>query len=798
MKYGKVIISHYPFKNSDIGKKWSTRGRWPCKWISGAGNANPPFGIAYSRNIKLIEAKKFRIHVSADERYELFIDGELIGRGPECGAPDNWFYETYELELPSGKHNFTALVWSFGEMAPYAQMSIQHGFLLAAENKMHNQLSTGVACWKTQIIKGIKFRPYPYRAIGPKFSIDGLLFPWGIEKGLMSTSRKARKWDYGTELLYVNEFKQKHLLRPAVLPEPFKQKISSGKIRYVSKKLSGKISLDESLNEELTLWSDLLCKKSVTIKPGEARRIIIDLDNYYCAYPGITLSGGKGARLDISWAEALFTENKLMSPKHPRNEINSRYFLGIKDSFFPDGGTKRHFRLPWWRCGRYIELIVTTGTEPLRIDSLEFIETRYPLESESRIETDNDKHSAIFETSLRTLQMCLHETYMDCPYYEQLMYLGDTRLQMLTNYTISRDNRPVRKAIELIKDSIMPNGLTQSRYPSRITQIIPPFSLWWVGMVYDFALWRVESDFIREIMPSVRYVLDCFSKYLNKDGLLEGLPGWNFVDWPPEWRQNKDQGMPPDAEFGVSGVINWQYAYTLRLTADLHSMLGDTEFAEIYRQKGQILADKLIKRFYDNKRELLTDTLDKKHFSEHTQSLAILSGYLGDSLKAKLGESLLNAPGITRTTVYFTHYLFETFKEIGAEEAFFARLTPWMNIEESGLKTLLEEPEPSRSDCHAWSAHPLYHFYTTIAGIMPDALGFKKVKIKPMLGSLKKLDLDMVHPEGRIKASYRKINDDSLSVKISLPENISGELNIDGAIYPISAGKNSFKLDIKS
>ena len=47
-----------------------------------------------------------------------------------------------------------------------------------------------------------------------------------------------------------------------------------------------------------------------------------------------------------------------------------------------------------------------------------------------------------------------------------------------------------RKAIEMFDQSRMANGLTQSRYPSRVRQIIPPFSLWWVGMVYDYALWR--------------------------------------------------------------------------------------------------------------------------------------------------------------------------------------------------------------------------------------------------------------------------------------------------------------------
>ena len=313
-------------------------------------------------------------------------------------------------------------------------------------------------------------------------------------------------------------------------------------------------------------------------------------------------------------------------------------------------------------------------------------------------------------------------------------------------------------------------------------------------MVHDYVLWRGKDDFICEIMPTVRYVLDCFSKYLNKDGLLENLPGWNFVDWAPEWRQNKDQGMPPDAEFGISGVINWQYVYTLHLAADLHLMSGEEEFAEIYRRKGQVLSDKLIDYFYDDRCKLLADTLDKKYFSEHSQCLAILSGYLDDHLKSKLSESLLNSSNITRTTLYFSHYLFETFAIIGAEEALFKRLAPWMNLKEIGLKTLLEEPEPSRSDCHAWSAHPLYHFYATIAGIKPSPLDFKQVNIKPMLGPLNKFSVKMVHPSGEICAKYEKIDHGNLLVKIDLPKDIYGKLDIGNTIYPLVSGENHFKL----
>ena len=88
-----------------------------------------------------------------------------------------------------------------------------------------------------------------------------------------------------------------------------------------------------------------------------------------------------------------------------------------------------------------------------------------------------------------------------------------------------------------------------------MTQVIPPFSLWWIGMVHDYSLWRDDEAFVRSLMPGVRAMIDFYLSFLNDDGLIEGPNGWNFMDWVPAW----DWGLPPDADKGVSGLVNWQF-----------------------------------------------------------------------------------------------------------------------------------------------------------------------------------------------------------------------------------------------
>lgn len=80
--------------------------------------------------------------------------------------------------------------------------------------------------------------------------------------------------------------------------------------------------------------------------------------------------------------------------------------------------------------------------------------------------------------------------------------------------------------------------------------------------------------------------------------------------------------------------------------------------------------------------------------------------------------------------------MLETFRVLKQPDALFARLENWFDLPSQGFKTTPEQPEPTRSDCHAWGAHPLFHFYASILGIRPAAPGFSRVEIAPQLGQL--------------------------------------------------------------
>ncbi|MEN6521660.1 MAG: alpha-L-rhamnosidase C-terminal domain-containing protein [Armatimonadota bacterium] len=773
----RVIINEEPF--IDPSKHWAQRGYWPAKVIAHPEITTDEASVtAYRRYFNLPKDTKIRIHVTADERYELFLDGMRIGRGPERGDRDNWFYETYGLDLKAGEHTLVARTWWLGSdsPAPYAQIMVRPGFVLAAEGIEPEVLNTGVAEWDSKIIGGYSTVSPDGAAwgAGAKVHIKGDEFAWGFETGNGDGWSPAKAICRIAAASYANEYPPIWMLRPAVLPPMMEEPRKVGVARHIqgvdTEDTSPiRVASADNIPAEADSWNRLLKGESTVVIPKNTmRRLIIDLENYYTAYPEFTVSEGKGSKIRIFWAEALYLNiDNRKSGKGNRNEVEGKYFFGMGDTFEPDGGKSRRFDTLWWEAGRYLEVFISTADQPLIIEDFTLRETHFPYDFESKIDASDSKLAEVIPIALRTLEMCSHETYMDCPYYEQLMYVGDTRLEVLTSYTTTRDDRLPKKSLLMFDRSRRLSGLTQSRYPSRVTQVIPPFSLWWVGMVHDFAMWRDDPEFVRSLIPGVRTVLNAFIGYINTDGLVEGPRGWNFTDWVPNWWD----GIPPDGHLGVSGILNWQTALILGLAADLENTFGDPEIAQRNLRIRDRIAAIAKEAFWNEDRGIFADDLSKEHYSEHSQCLALLSGTVDGSKRARMIEGLLTDPNLERTTIYFSHYLFETYRLIGRIDKLFERMGLWFGLKDQGFKTTLEMPEPSRSDCHAWGAHPVYHYFASVLGIRPASPGFKTVKIEPQLGHLTYAKGELAHPWGMIKVEFEQ-KDGGYSSNISLPDGV--------------------------
>jgi len=287
----------------------------------------------------------------------------------------------------------------------------------------------------------------------------------------------------------------------------------------------------------------------------------------------------------------------------------------------------------------------------------------------------------------------------------------------------------------------------------------------------------------------VRSVLDGFLAHVHPENVLQAPDGWNFTDWISSW----PLGVPPDGFSGFSGLLNWHLVYTLELAARLEEWAGESLPAQRWQDRRDALATASKAVFWDEQRGLFADDQAHTHFSEHTQCLALLSGALAGEQYARTAQNLLGDASLTRTTIYFDHYLFETYRLLDQPAAFFERLRLWFDLPAQGFKTTPEHPEPTRSDCHGWGAHPLYHFLASLLGIRPTSFGFAYVEIAPMPGHLASLSGEMVHPRGRIEAEL-DFEDGRVRGNVSLPAGLSGTFRYSGKTLVLRPGPQSIEL----
>jgi hypothetical protein len=120
-------------------------------------------------------------------------------------------------------------------------------------------------------------------------------------------------------------------------------------------------------------------------------------------------------------------------------------------------------------------------------------------------------------------------------------------------------------------------------------------------------------------------------------------------------------------------------------------------------------------------------------------------------------------------------------------------LGAWRQMLAMGFTTTPEQAEPTRSDTHAWSAHPLYDLLTIVAGIHPGSAGFSSVRITPGPGRLENFAATMPHGDQDIRVAYQR-KQQTAQFRIYLPPGLPGTLVWQGKQYALHAGEQTLNL----
>lgn len=769
----------------------SLKHAWTAQWITHPTASTLEYNVFLYRNSFEMEAipDDYTVHVSADNKYRLYVNGAYVCSGPSRGDINHWRYETVNIApyLKEGKNVIAAEVVNFGEFRHAAQQTFQTAFILQSPLGVEPELHTNPKSnWKITHNLAHTYTPFVsdsvggYYAAGPGDIVDGRNYPWGWkaidynDDNWLGTRAGTVEFAVGRGFLFGSTW----YLVPRTIPFMKEEPTRFDRVIATHSTIDATNILDE--------------KKPLFIPPNQKVKILLDHKNHTIGFPELIVSKGKGAKIKATYAEALFYEATKERIAHkgwekgPRNELEGKEIRGVYDIFIADGGDNRLFKPMAMRTFRFVELEITTQDEGLTIEDYHGVFTAYPFEEKASFSSNNTDLSEIWEASWRTLQNSSTDLFID-PYYEQLQYVGDARIESLVALYVSGDDRLMRKAIQSFDASRLSDGLTQSRFPSYVVQIIPTYSLLWVGMMHDYYMYSDDPAFLKQFTPGMESVLGWFERKVDDTGMLANLEWWNFTDWTAGFQN----GIPPGADDGHSANVSMQYVYALRQAAELFQHFGETEKAAHYFIQAKKVETAIFKHCYVEEKGLLAERPEKDVFSQHTNIFAILADAYSQEEQIAVMKRILADDNLIQSSIYFRFYLTRALQKTGMGNLYLNRLQPWRNMLANGMTTFGETDIKPRSDCHAWSASPCFDFLHTVAGIQPASHSFETVLIEPNFGDLTVIDAQFPHSKGMIIMHLEK-KGETFSGTITLPESLKGYFRSGDTEFKLHSGKNEF------
>ena len=714
---------------------------WTPDWRTEDGAA--AHLVCFRKRIYFEEGSaKVQLRITADTRYKLYVNGMLRETGPSKGDRSVWFVDEIDLtdNLHTGENVLAVTVLRYppeGEKGNHSLFRTKTPGLFIE--------GIGTDGWRCYVDRQTCFcreedRFAPLMIHENAAGVE-LAFGWkqaGFDDSAWDTAKPYSASDI-PEVLRTEQLRERTIPYMARKPHRFTLPVK-------------------------------------TIPSHSLECFVLDAGEEMCAFPRLALSGGAGTEIELLYAECYVTQQG----KGNRLNAEQGHLEGYRDTYAVLGaGTAECpeiYEPYWFRTFRFIRVSVRTGKEPLTLCAFDYEETGYPLEvGTQQVKTSDENFSGIWDISLRTLRRCMHETYMDCPYYEQLQYAMDARSQILYTYALSADDRLARKAIDDFSRAQRPDGLLNCSYPNMNTNVIPGFSIYYILMVYDHMMYFGDAALVRRYLPVIGRILQFFDSHRTADGLVDKTGGvngkaplWSFIDWAKDWMPT--EGMPTA---GLNGPITMEsllYVLGLQKAAELCEYIELPREAAMYRGRAKAVQAAIRRRCMDEN-GMITDGPGSRELSQHTQVFGILT----DTLTAEEGRrnllKTIQNPACTQCTVAMCYYLFRALERTELYAYTDRYWEIWRRMLRSGCTTCVEAEDYARSECHAWGALILYELPSVILGVRPAAPGYEKIRIAPVPGYLTEASGTVRTPKGDIRVSWEKQGE-----RLSLDVRCSDEL----------------------
>ncbi len=729
------------------------------KWIWFKGKTaevNSYVDFRQEFNVDSLESQS-ELRISCETNFAVWLNKEFIGTGQFDDYPGAETYSTFDLagKLLEGKNVITITAYHCG---------VNNSSYISSDPGLWFEL------WVTKELltnsnKSTMSRISPVYRQGemPRSTIQmGFIFECDMTKD------KDTQWQTSKEV-------SEHQPTPRPLPVPIIKKrtpfqiIAQGVLKHTSDSsmqndyLSSRRANEIFSNINLDIHHDnsvMVCMDKDSDSDGIY--IVVDMQREECGFIDLELDASENMIIDLAVGEHL-------ADLRVRSSIGGRTFAS---RLITKRGRQRFTHYITRAAGRYLQLHFTNITDSFAIEYAGMLPFEYPLPPTSKFKCADSLFNKIYEVSCRTLELCMHEHYEDCPWREQALYANDSRNQALTGYYTFGEYAFPAVSFELLGRSAGDDGYMTLCAPMDSPFTIPSFSMVWFLAMADHLRYSGNFEYAKANLPLIHKCLGHFISTM-KNHLLPSPTGpdyWHFYDWAdglscaagscPENKLNEERYDAP---------LNFLFILALRAAVEICEECGEAKSATSYQTIGDATADAAHKMFWNEDKQLYCTGNSKEmqsHFAELTQALALITSSMPSAISTDLRAKLAQKDnGMVKTTLSQCLYKFEALlqdKETYGSTVFTQISDYWSKMLYGGA-TSFWETEQGQADfdyagslCHGWSATPAYFYGAYILGVKPLSPGFKAFVVDPFFEATPQASGSIPTPDGDIIVSWQK------------------------------------------
>ncbi len=679
------------------------------------GMAQACTDVVYGDTVK--EKERYLLRISADDYYKLYVDGVYVAQGPAPAYPEYYYYNEIDLtEYLAGHH---------GEEDHVIAV---HLYYQGAVNRVWNSgdgrfgLGTALFRWRAGDDDAFKNGMSEDGVPEDTMSENGMPED-GVPKGSVpqELTWRYRRCDaysgeaIGYETQYLEDFDSN------LWEEDWNQTGFDDSDWTAMKPARW---ADYGVELQPTRLLSCYTKMPKTVAKTEDE-YLIDAGEEVTGALRLLADGGKNQQVLLRYGE------------EQREDGSVRYEMRCNCTY------EEHWKLNGKLCRnepfdykgfRYAQLILDPG---VTIKDIQIEVRHYPMDdSLCTLKSSEPMLDQIFRICKNGVKYGTQEGYLDCPTREKGQYLGDAVVTSHAQAWLSGSTEMMEKCIRQFAQSRMICPGLMGVAPGNFMQEIADFSLLWSQMVLNHYRFTGDRQFLSEMYPVAKGVLEHFSKYEGEGELLwQVADKWNLVDWPENQRDGYDFALSrPVVAPGCHNVVNALYTGAWKTLAVMEEILGVES-----NRKWERLRDAYVKAFLRPKQGLLADSTTSGHCAVHSNLYALYFGLITDERIKENVARFLTEKGLC-CGVFTSYFVLHGLADAGYwREAYRLLLNDsqqgWVNMVREGATTCFEawgkEQKWNTSLCHPWACAPISFFIERIAGIQPDPSAEKGFSFEP-------------------------------------------------------------------